>query len=203
MKKLTLITVMCLFALTSNLSAQIKVNTSGYVGINNTSPTYRLDVNGTVRMVNSGYTLQFTGGSIYPSSGMDLGTSSYYWYRFYATTAFLTNQPVITSDTRFKTNITPLSKMKDKVLLLNPVSYNLRTDVKEITTDKNVSTFQFGFIAQELLEVFPDMVSSREDGIQGIRYTELIPVLVQTIKEQQAELEALTKRVSDLESKIK
>jgi hypothetical protein len=203
MKKIFLLTSLLIIISTANSLSQIKVNSSGYVGINNTSPTYRLDLNGNMRMVNSSYTLQFTGASFYPSSGMDLGTSGYYWYRGYVTTIFLTNQPVITSDTRFKTNITPLTKMKDKVLLLNPVSYNLRTDVKEISVDKNVSTLQFGFIAQEFQDVFPDMVSSREDGIQGIRYTELIPVLVQTIKEQQTEIDALTKRVSDLESKIK
>ena len=134
---------------------------------------------------------------------MDLGSSGYYWYRFYATTAFLTNQPVIMSDSKFKTNVTSLSSVNDKLKLLRPVSYNLITDVKEIQTDPGVSNFQYGFIAQELQKVFPELVTSRDDGVQGIRYTELIPILVQALNEQQAEIDALTKRVSDLESKVK
>lgn len=202
MKKLTLISVMCSIVLTSNLSAQIKVNTSGYVGINNTSPTYRLDVNGTVRMVNNSYTLQFSGASFYPSSSMDLGASGSYWLRGFITTLFYSNF-VQGSDSRLKTNITTLATMKDKLMSIRPVSYNLRTDVKEIQVDKNVSNFQYGFIAQELKEVFPELVTAREDGIEGIRYIELIPILVEVIKGQQAELDALTKRVTDLESKIK
>jgi hypothetical protein len=72
--------------------------------------------------------------------------------------------------------------------------------VEGFQTDTEVSDFQFGFIAQEIQEVFPDMVTRRDDGVLGIRYTELIPVLVQAIKEQQEEIDALTKRISDLEN---
>jgi hypothetical protein len=36
----------------------------------------------------------------------------------------------------------------------------------------------------------------------GIQYTGLIPVLVQAIKEQQVEIDDLTKRISELEKRI-
>jgi hypothetical protein len=42
-----------------------------------------------------------------------------------------------------------------------------------------------------------------EDGNLAVRYTGLVPVLIQAIKEQQEELDALMKRISDLESKVK
>lgn len=204
MKKVALISIVCLVMISGSLMAQIKVNSSGYVGINNTSPTVRLDIAGQVKMTNSSYTVFFSGASLYPSVGsMDLGTSGYYWYRFYATTAFLTNQPVITSDEKYKTNVANLALMLDKLKLLRPVSYNLKKDVDGIKTDPNVSDFQYGFIAQELKEVFPDMVSQREDGVLGIRYTELIPVLVQAIKEQQEQIDALSKRISELQQAAK
>ncbi|HJZ39657.1 MAG TPA: tail fiber domain-containing protein [Bacteroidales bacterium] len=200
MKKIAVILVVCLIMITNSLIAQIKVNSSGYVGINNTSPSYRLDVSGTVRMVSGSYTVLFSGASFYPYSGnMDLGSSGKNWYRFYATTAFLTYQPVIMSDVNFKLNVTNLSLMKDKLKLLRPVSYNLKPDFEGFKIDPKISNLQYGFIAQELQEVFPDMVSQRDDGVLGVRYTELIPVLVQALKEQQEEIEDLIKRVAELE----
>ena len=63
MKKITLISVLFSAFLTGNIVAQINVNSSGYVGINNTSPTNRLDVNRNVRLVNGSYTIQFSGAS--------------------------------------------------------------------------------------------------------------------------------------------
>ena len=206
MKKVALIFVMCFTMFTCSMVAQIKVISNGNVGINVTNPTSRLHVSGPVNlggtdtMSNSGYTVYFGGPSLYPSSGsMDLGTTGYYWFRFYATTAFLTNQPVIMSDEKFKLNVTDLSLMKDKVKLLRPVSYNLKTNDEKIKTDPSISNLQYGFVAQELQKIFPDMVSQREDGVLGVRYTELIPVLVQAIKEQQDEIDALNKRISELE----
>jgi len=103
------------------------------------------------------------------------------------------------SDVNFKLNVTNLSLMKDKLKLLRPVSYNLKPDFEGFKIDPKISNLQYGFIAQELQEVFPDMVSQRDDGVLGVRYTELIPVLVQALKEQQEEIEDLIKRVAELE----
>jgi hypothetical protein len=204
MKKITLIFVICFLSVTSNLMAQIKVNSSGYVGINNTNPTYRLDVSGTVKFAYSGKSVAYDGTSIYaPTSGVDLGAASYYWSRLYSTNAFFTYAPVITSDVNFKTNIANLTGMKDKLMLLRPVSYNLKPDVEGIAIDKTQNSPQFGFIAQELQEIFPDMVAKQENGVLGIRYTELIPVLVQAIKEQQEEIDTLNKRITELEKTSK
>jgi hypothetical protein len=202
MKKFTLILTLLLVISTLNSYTQIKVNTSGYVGINNTNPTYRLDVNGTVRFVNSSYTLQFSGASFYPTSGMDIGSSGSYWLRGYITTLFYSSL-VQTSDEKFKTNIATLPSMKDKFMLIRPVSYNLRTDVKENQVDKDVSNFQYGFIAQEIKKIFPELVTTREDGMEGMSYTELIPIMVEVIKGQQAAIDSLSIRVSELEKVVK
>lgn len=48
------------------------------------------------------------------------------------------------------------------------------------------------------MEIFPDMVKT-DNGALGISYTELIPVLVQALKEQQDEIEALNARIVLLE----
>jgi hypothetical protein len=205
MKKLTLIIALFFVIFTSGLMAQIKVNSSGYVGINNTSPTYRLDVAGNVKFVNSGKTITFEGYSFGPSSstGISLGSTSNYWGSVWATSAFFTNPPTITSDINFKENITDLSSMSDKLKLLRPVTYKLKTEVSGLFVDKDKNNTQYGFLAQELQKIFPEMVTSQENGILGIQYTELIPVLVQALKEQQDQIDLLNKRIKVLENTLK
>jgi len=106
MKRLLLPMVLCSFVLVANLSAQIKVNSSGYVGINNTNPTYRFDVIGTVRLTNNSKSASFDGFAFYPSAGTPtLGTYSQPWYQFYAAQAYFFSDPVIMSDINLKTNI--------------------------------------------------------------------------------------------------
>lgn len=205
MKRITLILILCLIASTFKISAQIKVNSSGYVGINNTNPTYRLDVNGDFKLVSTGSKTFLMGGSSFyanPSYGVDLGTSSYMWYRLYATTAFFTYNPIIGSDSKIKTDIRDFTSVLDKIKLLRPVTYNLKTDITTLQIDKTNNDLQFGLIAEELQTVFPELVTNWGNDLLGISYTELIPVLIQAVKEQQTEIENLTKRISDLEKKL-
>ena len=57
-----------------------------------------------------------------------------------------------------------------------------------------------GVIAQELQKVFPELVILGSDGYLSVNYTQLTGVLVQAIKEQQAEINTLKdqmKRVMD------
>ena len=50
---------------------------------------------------------------------------------------------------------------------------------------------KYGFIAQELEEIFPNVVYTMSNGEKGIAYQELIPILVSAIQELQAEVESL------------
>lgn len=91
-----------------------------------------------------------------------------------------------TSDYRIKDNIStlPPTITVDK---LNPVSY----------TNKISSNHEFGFIAHELQDVYPNLVNGEKDGetMQSVNYTGIIPILVNEIKN-------LKTRVSELESKL-
>jgi hypothetical protein len=85
---------------------------------------------------------------------------------------------------RYKENIEPIENVLEDVCKLNPVSYNL------INTSKK----QFGVIAEEVDEIFPDLVC--RDGnneIQAVNYTRLTAVLIQAVKELQSEIEELKK----------
>ena len=66
-----------------------------------------------------------------------------------------------------------------------------------------------GLIAQDVLKVQPEAVSSDKDGMYGVRYTELIPLAFAAIKDlsalvqtQQTTIDALTTRLASLEGTI-
>jgi len=93
----------------------------------------------------------------------------------------------ITSDKRFKTNITELSNVSEKLKNLKGYTYMFKT---EEFKDRNFpKTEQIGFIAQELKEIFPQLVLENSDGYYGVNYMGFIPVLLQAAKEQQHELD--------------
>ena len=60
---------------------------------------------------------------------------------------------------------------------------------------------QIGFIAQELITVFPEMVDAPDGGYMAVNYGMLIPVLVEAIKEQQLLIEQLQIKVELLENR--
>ncbi|HQK69433.1 MAG: hypothetical protein GT600_15190 [Bacteroidales bacterium] len=202
MKKYFLIFALLVAFTSTNLDAQIKVNSSGYVGINNLYPSYNLDVVGNLKMTSGSSTIYYNGGSFYNQGGYTaLGTYSNYWYELYAQQAYFYYDPIIMSDINLKTNVTTLSEMKGKIKLLRPVSYNLKPNSEN--PDKTINNLQYGFVAQEVKEIFPDLVIEREDGILGIRYSGLIPILVKAIEEQQEEIDALNDRITALENAVK
>ena len=59
---------------------------------------------------------------------------------------------------------------------------------------------KYGFIAQEIEKIFPNVVYTMPTGEKGIAYQELIPILVSAIQEQQAEIEVLTTQIEELKT---
>jgi hypothetical protein len=87
-----------------------------------------------------------------------------------------------TSDMRLKTNVKTLTNVLDNLSDLRGVTFNW----KEGNQDE-----QIGFIAQEIEKVYPQVISKNENDHLEVRYTELIPVLLQAIKELKAENDLL------------
>jgi hypothetical protein len=88
------------------------------------------------------------------------------------------------SDERLKDNITPISNALDKILSIsgNTFDWNEKSD-KEGN--------DVGVIAQEILEVLPEAVTTRDTGYLAVRYEKLVPLLIEAIKELKAEVEEL------------
>ena len=88
-----------------------------------------------------------------------------------------------TSDARVKTNVKELDASKaDKVRL---VEFD-RTDVEH---------HGYGVIAQELEEVYPEMVNTDKDGFKSVNYDELAMVKIKYLEDKVARLEALVGRL--------
>ncbi|MEO6721821.1 MAG: tail fiber domain-containing protein [Ferruginibacter sp.] len=89
-----------------------------------------------------------------------------------------------TSDETLKEKITPLESSLQNLVKLKGYNYYWKDKSKD-------STKQIGFMAQELEMVFPDLVATNSNGIKSVSYTHIIPVLVESIKEQQAMIDQL------------
>jgi hypothetical protein len=100
------------------------------------------------------------------------------------------------SDRRVKKNIAPLPIGLAEILALKPSSF-------DYVSDESESSARIGFIAQEVLPLVPQAVVVPEDTekMLGVSSTELIPVLVKAIQEQQALIEALQAKVAALEAR--
>lgn len=96
------------------------------------------------------------------------------------------------SDARFKQKIAPFTSLIDKFIQLQPVHYNWRTEqFPEKHFGKELS---YGLIAQDVEKIFPDLVSSDENGYKMVNYSKLPLLSIQAIKELKEENEQLQKQ---------
>ena len=100
---------------------------------------------------------------------------------------------VISSDARLKSNIVSLGSTLPKLLQIDGKSYEMKGKQK------------IGVLAQEIQEVFPELVSEDDNEMLAVNYQGLVPVLINALKEQQSEIDRLKKqekRVQRLEKLV-
>jgi hypothetical protein len=102
------------------------------------------------------------------------------------------NGATYASDERFKKNITPIASPLQKLLLLNGVEYEMRTE--SFPRNHFTAGRQIGLIAQNVEKVIPDAVNEK-DGYKGVDYAKLVPLLIESIKELNKKIELLESRV--------
>lgn len=99
------------------------------------------------------------------------------------------------SDARLKTNINTMTGSLDNILKLRGVTFNWKES-------SNPTKTQYGFIAQEVEKVFPDLVGTDSNGFKTVNYISVIPVLTEAIKTQQEEIESLKSENEQLKSTL-
>ncbi len=108
----------------------------------------------------------------------------------------------VSSARRFKENIIPVSYGLSAILKLKPVQY-------QYNFEKN-NTTHLGLIAEDVNEIMPEIVVKQIDNKDvvgkvgtpmGINYSEIIPVLIKGMQEQQQMIEDLKKEIELLKNK--
>jgi hypothetical protein len=147
------------------------------VGIGITNPARRLDVNGIIRVGSTTGNI----GCIEDRDGTVIaGTCA--------------------SDERFKKNITSIGRVLDNFVKLRPVNYFWKTE--EFKEKRFGSGQSFGLIAQEVEPLFPELVSTDEDGFKMVNYTKLPLYTIQAVKELKDENDSLKRRLESQQAEI-
>ena len=104
------------------------------------------------------------------------------------------------SDGTLKQGITTLTNSLDKILKINPITYEWKDG---FTGYKGRGDKRLGFIAQEIKEIYPEVVwwASREDKY-GVFYWKFSPILVEGIKEIQDKINVIDSEMEYLKSRL-
>jgi len=177
--------------LTPSLTTVATITGDGYFGINNTTPSHALDVTGNGNFtgdlnIDKGLTVN----GMNPSGfGIEVFNNSYF-YGSVTATEFLTPS----SDIRWKKNIGPISSALDKITKIRGISFEWKKD--EFPEKGFKEGQRFGLVAQEIESVIPELVSTDEDGYKYIDYDQVLPILIEAIKEQQKQINELKKQIN-------
>jgi hypothetical protein len=193
-------------------------NGTGNVSINaGTTPAYRLHVGGTLG-VTGAVTIGTRTDATEATANLTLSNTNYSGFHFLDGTAYYIGQNSAFrslriysgatsavgvnlasggtswgtySDERLKENIENIDSVLPKLSSLRTVKYHLKN------IDNQDSQKRYGLIAQDLIGKFDEVLNlskySDEDETEyyDLKYTELIPVLIKAIQEQQAQIEEL------------
>ena len=95
------------------------------------------------------------------------------------------------SDIRVKTNIERIPDALDKVCQINGYTFDRTDYLPDPDTGVMPDTRQSGVIAQEVLEVLPEVVTQMDNGKYAVAYGNMVGLLIEAIKELKAEVEEL------------
>ena len=99
------------------------------------------------------------------------------------------------SDKKFKKDIKPIENALEKVQQIEGKTYAWNTESnKDMNFDNGGHS---GFIAQELEKVLPHLVATDEKGNKAVNYIELMPYLIEAIKDQQTQINDLKSQITE------
>lgn len=189
------------FALYSNTSGSNNIGIGEFADYYSTTGSYNIDIgnygqsgeSNTMRLGSSGsqtrtfiagisgVNLNGGGSEVYINSSGQLGT--------------------VNSSARYKQDIADMAGESSALSKLRPVTFSYKSDPAH---EK-----QYGLIAEEVAEVYPNLVVRNAEGqIESVRYYELAPMLLnevqkqqKTIQDQQLAIQQLSERLAKLESR--
>lgn len=154
------------------------------------------------------------GAGVYGSTTWDNGTNTGGRYAGYfngpvkVTSTLTVNEIVTFSDYRVKENVSSISNSSlDNIMNMNVVEYSYSSDlIMSIDDNSDTATIStrnillneeinlatekhYGLIAQELQQLYPELVKESQEGYLTINYLEIIPLLIRSIQELNAKIE--------------
>jgi hypothetical protein len=205
---------------------RMRITSGGSVGIGETSPTYKLQVNDTIASV-TGFgnftALQSIGGTGYRWTLANDSTFRLQYttngFSSVTTPLFVTSNGALglnvtptntagrfealndivaysSSDKRWKKNIKNINSPLEKLSQINGVEFDWIED-EPVHGNKG---HDIGVIAQEIEQVLPEIVQTRESGMKAVQYDKIIPLLVECIKDQQKQIDELKQIINGITS---
>jgi hypothetical protein len=98
------------------------------------------------------------------------------------------------SDKNWKKNVKNIDSPLEKLSQINGVEFDWIED-EPVHGNKG---HDIGVIAQEIEQVLPEIVQTRESGMKAVQYDKIIPLLIESIKEQQKQIDELKELVNKL-----
>ena len=97
---------------------------------------------------------------------------------------------VVSSDARLKSNIVSLGSTLSRLLLIDGKSYEMKGKQK------------IGVLAQQIKEVFPELVTEDSNEMLAVNYQGLVPVLINALKEQESKFEKQQAEIEELKEMV-
>jgi hypothetical protein len=189
--------ILVLYDVTSGESLATGTSFYGF-GINNVTLRYQVEVTSGNHKFYCGSTLRAQFGSIVGSTNIITNSAGNYmndwpsgWGGSFATQdisceSIYGNGMTQRSDIRKKQDITDYTRGLSEILRMRPVSFKLKANIN--------AGDQYGFIAQEMEEIIPEIINHDSDGFKSIKDA-YSPILVNAIKELNQELDAALVRL--------
>jgi hypothetical protein len=102
------------------------------------------------------------------------------------------------SDIRLKDNITKIDNALEKLSKINGVIFTRKDEIED-----NIGRKHTGVIAQEVLEVLPEVVSKSSSGHYQVAYGNMAGLFIEAIKEQQLQIESQKSEIEELKDLVK
>ena len=96
-----------------------------------------------------------------------------------------------TSDIRLKDNIKSIDKALDKVNSIQGIEFDW-IEKEEVHGN---SGHDIGVIAQEIEEILPDVVTTRDNGYKAVKYEKIVPLLIEAIKDLSKQVDGLKRLI--------
>jgi Chaperone of endosialidase len=147
---------------------------------NSLRPFYVNDINGLVTMANgvsiaNGLIVTSGISADYINATGTLGITSTAYYH--------------SSDARLKTSIHPINNALDKLMSIHGVEFNWKKDGRG----------DMGVIAQDVAQVFPNVISKDQNGIMAVEYDSLVGPMIEAIRTLKVENDDLRQKVEALD----